>query len=114
MERKTLKKQKTTQETSFYLSNQKLTEAQPSQGRELFDAIRGHWRVESDNWVRDVTFQEDSVRTKSGNQAQVMAGLRTLAVLFRQAKIPNMMAALDDFCDSNKLFEEFLERVGFL
>ena len=115
MERKTKKKQKTTQETSFYLSNQKVPEEQPSQGRELFDAIRGHWRVESDNWVRDVTFQEDSVRTKSGNQAQVMAGLRTLAMqLFRQANIPNMMAALDDFCDSNKLLGEFLERVGFL
>lgn len=115
MERKTKKKQKTTQETSFYLSNQKLPEEQPSQGRELFDAIRGHWRVESDNWVRDVTFQEDSVRTKSGNQAQVMASLRTLAMqLFRKAKIPNMMAALDDFGDNNKLFEEFLERVGFL
>ncbi len=115
MERKTIKKQKTTQETSFYLSNQKFPEAQPSQGRELFDAIRGHWRVESDNWVRDVTFQEDSVRTKSGNQAQVMAGLRTLAMrLFRKAKILNMMAALDNFCDSNKLLEEFLKRVGFL
>lgn len=115
MERKTTKKQKTTEETSFYLSNDKFSEAQPSQGRELFDAIRGHWRVESDNWVRDVTFQEDSVRTKSGNQAQMMAGLRTLAMqLFRQAKIPNMMAALDNFSDSNKLLGEFLERVGFL
>ena len=115
MERKTTKKQKTTQETSFYLSNQKLPEAQSSQGRELFDALRNHWRVESDNWVRDVTFQEDSVRTKSGNQAQVMAGLRTLAMrLFRKAKIENMMAALDNFGDSNKLFGEFLERVGFL
>ncbi len=117
MERKTTttKKQKTTQETSFYRSNQKLPEAQSSQGRELFDAIRNHWRVESDNWVRDVTFQEDSVRTKSGNQAQVMAGLRTLAMrLFRKAKIENMMAALDNFGDSNKLLGEFLERVGFL
>ncbi len=115
MERKTTKKQKTTEQMSFYLSNQKLPEAQPSQGRELFDAISGHWRVESDNWVRDVTFQEDSVRTKSGNQAQVMAGLRTLAMqVFRQAKIPNMMAALDNFCDSNKLLGEFLKRVGFL
>ncbi len=47
--------------------------------------------------------------------AQVMAGLRTLAMqVFRQAKIPNMMAALDNFCDSNKLLGEFLKRVGFL
>jgi predicted transposase YbfD/YdcC len=115
MERETTRKQKTTREISYYLSNQKLPETQPSQGQELFNAIRGHWQVESDNWVRDVTFQEDSVRTKSGNQAQVMAGLRTLAMrLFRKGKLPNMRAALDDFCDSHELFEKFLARVGFL
>ena len=115
MERQTTTKEKTTQDTSFYLSNQKLTAEGVSQGRELVNAIRGHWQVESDNWVRDVTFQEDSVRTKSGNQAQVMAGLRTLAMrLFRKAQLPNMRAALDDFCDSSKQFEAFLERVGFL
>ena len=60
MERKTTTKKGITQETSFYLSNEKLTEDTNSDpGRELFEAIRGHWRVESDNWVRDVTFQED-------------------------------------------------------
>lgn len=115
MERQTTTKKKTTQDTSFYLSNQKLVAEGSSRGRELFDAIRGHWQVESDNWVRDVTFQEDSVRTKSGNQAQVMAGLRTLAMrLFRIAKLPNMRAALDNFCDSPNQFGAFLRRVGFL
>ncbi len=115
MERQTTTKKGISQETSFYLSNERLTEDGPNPGREMFEAIRGHWRVESDNWVRDVTFQEDSVRTKSGNQAQVMAGLRTLAMrLFRQAKIPNMRAALDNFCDSSKQFEQFLTSVGFL
>ncbi len=115
MERKITTKKGISQETSFYLSNERLTEDGPNPGREMFEAIRGHWRVESDNWVRDVTFQEDSVRTKSGNQAQVMAGLRTLAMrLFRQAKIPNMKAALDNFCDNSKQFEQFLTSVGFL
>ena len=115
MERKTTTKKGITQETSFYLSNEKLTEDESDPGREMFEAIRRHWRVESDNWVRDVTFQEDSVRTNSGNQAQVMAGLRSLAMrLFRKAKLPNMRAALDNFSDSTKQFEEFLARVGFL
>lgn len=115
MERKTTTLKGISQETSFYLSNERLTEDESDPGRELFDAIRGHWRVESDNWVRDVTFQEDSVRTNSGNQAQVMAGLRTLAMrLFRQAKLPNMRAALDNFSDSTKQFEEFLTKVRFL
>ena len=44
-----------------------------------------------------------------------MAGLRTLAMrLFRKGKLPNMRAALDDFCDNNELFGKFLVRVGFL
>ena len=115
MERKIKTKKGISQETSFYLSNESLIEDASEPGRELFEAIRGHWRVESDNWVRDVTFQSDSVLTKSGNQAQVMAGLRTLAMrLFRQAKIPNMRAALDNFGDSSKQFEQFLTSVGFL
>ena len=115
MERKITTKKGISQETSFYLSNERLIEDGSDPGRELFEAIRGHWRVESDNWVRDVTFQSDSVRSKSGNQAQVMAALRTLAIrLFRQAKIPNMRAALDNFGDSSKQFEQFLRSVGFL
>ena len=81
MERKTTTKKGITQETSFYLSNEKLTEDKSDPGRELFEAIRGHWRVESDNWVRDVTFQEDSVRTNSGNQAPDFS--RHLFVLWR-------------------------------
>ena len=115
MERKITTKKGISQETSCYLSNERLIEDASEPVRELFEAIRGHWRVESDNWVRDVTFQSDSVLTKSGNQAQVMAGLRTLAMrLFRQAKIPNMRAALDNFGDSSKQFEQFLTSVGFL
>ena len=34
---------------------------------ELAQAVRGHWAVESNNWIRDVSFREDGIKTKAGN-----------------------------------------------
>jgi predicted transposase YbfD/YdcC len=102
-------------ETSYYVSNLPLTpEKRPAQV-ELFNAIRGHWSVEADNYIRDVTFREDDVKTQNGNQGHILAGLRTLAMgLLRHANIPNIRAALDDFADNTQLFKNFLEQVNFL
>jgi predicted transposase YbfD/YdcC len=33
--------------------------------KELAMAIRKHWSIESDNWIRDVTLNEDKIKTKS-------------------------------------------------
>jgi hypothetical protein len=75
----------------------------------------GRRRREADNYIRDVTFREDDVKTKNGNQGHILAGLRTLAMgLLRQANIQNFRAALDDFADNAKLFKNFLEQVNFL
>ena len=117
LERQTteLSTQKMTQETSYYLSNQALTPEPQAAQNELFQAIRQHWGVESDNWIRDVTFGEDHVKTKDGNQGQVLACLRTLALRWlRQANIQNFQAALDDFADSPPLFAAFLKQAHFL
>ncbi|MBE0470319.1 MAG: hypothetical protein IBX55_12535 [Methyloprofundus sp.] len=46
---------------------------------ELAGAICCHWGVESNNWVGDVIFNEEHIKTKSGIQAQIMALLRGLA-----------------------------------
>ena len=117
MERQTLEvaSQKRSAETSYYVSNLHVApEQQPAQA-DLFNAIRGHWSVEADNYIRDVTFREDDVKTKNGNQGHILAGLRTLAMgLLRQANIQNFRAALDDFADNAKLFKNFLEQVNFL
>ena len=43
-------------------------------------AIRGHWRVESLHWIRDVTFGEDLSQVRTGNGPAVMATLRNFAV----------------------------------
>ena len=109
-------KKKTTFDTSYYVSN---TVPQPSEAKpvvkELAQAIRKHWVVESNNWVRDVTFGEDSVKTKAGNQAQVTGLLRGLAIeLIRKTSPKNFKAAIEKFIDVPDHLESMLLQVKFL
>ncbi len=62
-----------------------------------------------------MTFKEDKIKTKSGNQAQIMGGLRSLAVrLLRKAKVKNFQAAIETFADCADKFEAMLRRLKFL
>jgi hypothetical protein len=102
-------------EVSFYCTNVALDPADEVTPQELFQAIRGHWGVEADNYIRDISFQEDKVKTKHSNQAQVLASLRTVAIqLFRKAGFVNFKAALETFADCPDQFETFLIQYGFL
>jgi len=116
MTRQTIKtaQQKVSSEVSYYVSNQEANLEPPfNVRRELFTAIRRHWGVESENWIRDVTLNEDHVRTKCAAQAHVMACLRTLVVrLFRKANLKNFQAALETFGDCPDKFEAFLCQTG--
>jgi predicted transposase YbfD/YdcC len=117
MERRTIKtaQQKVSSEVSYYLSNQKISPEQFNLQVELFTAIRRHWGVESENWIRDVTFNEDKVKTKCADQAHVMACLRTFVVqLFRKANLKNFQAAIERFCDCPDQFEAFLYQTGVM
>ena len=109
-------KQKTSFETSYYVSNSELeTEGIKSLAEELARAIRYHWGVESNNWIRDVTFNEDRTKTKLGNQAQIMALLRGLAIeLIRKTSPKNFQAAIEKFADSVSTLESMLKQVKFL
>jgi predicted transposase YbfD/YdcC len=102
-------------ETSYYVSNCPVTPEQPATQENLFNAVRGHWGVEADNYIRDVTFREDDVKTKNGNQAHILASLRTLAIgLLRQTNVQNFRAAMEGLADNAQLFQRFLEQVNFL
>lgn len=108
-------KNKIAAEVSLYLSNTALDSPPDALAQELFTAIRRHWGVESENFIRDTTFQEDYVKTKDANLGQVLACLRTLAIrLFRDAHLPNFRAALEYFSDCPDQFEDFLHQYGFL
>ena len=105
--------QKASSEVSYYMSNQQGSPEQFNVRSELFTAIRRHWGVESENWIRDVTFNEDQVKTRCADQAHVMACLRTFVVqLFRKANLRNFQAAVETFCDCPDKFEAFLCQTG--
>lgn len=53
---------------------------QRAAARELLRHCRGHWRVETTHWIRDVTFDEDRSQVRCGHIPQVMAALRNLAI----------------------------------
>jgi predicted transposase YbfD/YdcC len=100
-------KQKTSFETSYYVSNA-VFEADVIKPlvEELTQAIRFHWGVESNNWIRDVTFNEDQIKTKAGNQSQIMALLRGLAIkLIRKTSLKNFQIAIKNFADSVSTLE---------
>ena len=71
--------QKITNETACYLSNYQNDDNQHTV-KNTASAILGHWRVESNNWQLDVTFGEDRVQVKNGNQAQIMGKLRCFSM----------------------------------
>jgi predicted transposase YbfD/YdcC len=111
----TLATQKTTAETAYDISNQARSTDPHAQALELTGAIRQHWHVESDNWIRDVTLNEDNGKTKSAHPAQNMGCLRSLALrVLRRFTVKNFQEALEDFADCPRRFEELLRRVKFL
>jgi len=104
-----------TEKVSYYITNEKIRKSQDELQYEFLMAIRGHRGVESDNRIRDVTFQEDNVRVKDKNQAQVMGILRTLAMkIFRTVGISNFQAAIETFTDCTDKFENMLRGVNFI
>jgi len=75
VEAKTLRQGKQTQEKRFYLSS---LDSSPHQALPL---VRGHWSIENQqHYVLDVTFREDSNRTRKGYAAQNLALVRRLVV----------------------------------
>jgi hypothetical protein len=64
--------------------------------RTLLKFNREHWGIENGlHWVRDVTFDEDRSRVRTGAAAQAMASLRNVVIsLLRLAGESNIARAL--------------------
>ena len=91
------KTEKTSAETSYYMSNLKISDEKEN---ELFIAVRNHWKVETNNYVRDVTFKEDNLKTKEVAISKAMACSRTFAInLLNKTKTKNMRAQIESFAD---------------
>ncbi|WP_461137414.1 ISAs1 family transposase, partial [Spirosoma terrae] len=85
-----------TEEISYYLSNRAVvTEAD---WVEVCGAVRGHWRIETMHYRRDVVLSEDTLRTAMSQVSRVVSCLRTLTMnLLHRLKPKNMAAQLDHF-----------------
>lgn len=61
--------------------------------KKILGQIRGHWTVESLHHVRDVTYDEDRCRIRTGNGPQAMAALRNLATTLIKTFVAPTVAA---------------------
>jgi hypothetical protein len=73
---------KTTHETVYGITS---LGPEKADSLKLLALNRGHWSIENrSHYVRDVVFDEDRCRVRTGNAAQLLASIRNLAIgLFR-------------------------------
>jgi predicted transposase YbfD/YdcC len=65
-------------EICYAVTNALIEQASPAT---LLTVIRNHWLIEnSSHYVRDVTFQEDSSRIRTGSAPRLMSTMRNLAI----------------------------------
>ena len=102
-------------EISYYICNKKIDASPQHTSTALISAVRNHWGVESNNWVLDVIFNEDDIKIKSSNQAQILGGLRTLSAdLIRRSGVTKIKEAIESYADSNPILLKMLKQVNFL
>lgn len=70
-QRLNLKTGKKSRETAFFVSNKLL--GQNCKETELAMAVRNHWSIEADHWVRDVGFGEDKIKCSSPDRSKILA-----------------------------------------
>ena len=94
-----LKSKTESSEIAYYLSNQQLKKEITNQ--ELFSAVRGHWNIETNNNIRDVTLREDHLKTKHQPISRNIATCRTCILnLLYKLKPKNIKAKLEEFADN--------------
>ena len=85
---------KVSQETSYYLSNATTEQITP---KDFSLAIRQHWAIEADHWVRDCTFREDRIRCQEPARTKTLASIISVAGnLMRQQKKGYLKAMQED------------------
>lgn len=91
---------KTTQESCCFVSNVNL---EGLGGLVLAGAIRNHWRIESDHYVRDTTAGEDGIRCGHGNRLRSVASVLNVGLnLLRAADRKGNLRAYWEDCSADR------------
>jgi predicted transposase YbfD/YdcC len=98
---------KTSQEVVYLITPLTPVEASPQR---LLALVRGHWSIEnSSHYVRDVTFQEDRSRLRSGHAPHILATLRNLVMtLLHRQGFSQIAAARRHFASHPRQAFDFL------
>jgi hypothetical protein len=100
------KREKYSEEISYYMSNQT---------KVLFKAIKEHWAVETNNYIRDVTLKEDKLKSILKAVSLTTSIIRTLITnMLKVIEPKNIVAQFEDFADDFKELEAFFLKVKFL
>lgn len=87
-------------EIAYAITDLTHDQAGPSQ---LGQAAREHWGIEAMHHIRDVTWQEDASRIRTGTTPRLMASLRNLAIaLLKLLGWTNIAAATDHMRDHRR------------
>ena len=84
VKRTVISKNKTTNETCYYISSLETT------AEELLRIVREHWKIESMHWILDVVFSEDKCCLISENGHKTLNILRKLALLLHKQLIATL------------------------
>lgn len=107
-----LKTQKKTTERSFYISNR------PKEGIKttvFFNAIRNHWQIESNNYLRDTSFREDKIRCFNQKSIKTISVMISLANnLLQNSKVKNIKAELEEIACNPKYAIPVFKKIEFL
>lgn len=98
------KKQSESKETSFYVTNYNYN------NQELAGAVRKHWTVEVLNYIRDVNFGEDEIRSKyTGIQRSISSILTTITNGLQRLNFKNNLRVIreDMLYDLNMAYRFF-------
>ena len=109
-----VKTEKEYTEVSYRISNQPVRKEEFEIMDDLAKAVRGHWSVEADNYVRDVTLKEDAIKTTKGNNCRTWASFRTVGLnIIRRFMPKNIPAKIESWVDNTKNFLLYLKKIGF-
>jgi len=106
----TIKTKKETKTNSIFLSNEPIKNACM-----LFDSVRNHWGIEVNNHFRDVTLQEDKLKTKNKSICRILALIRTITLkILHIFNPPNFKAQLELYQDQPDTLLQDLRKLQLL
>jgi predicted transposase YbfD/YdcC len=110
-----IKSGKIMQEQSFYITNVAIVKEIQSITNNLASAVRGHWTIENLHQIRDVTFNEDNIRTTRGIYSKAYAIMISLALAcLNKVKPDNFIAFIEGLGDDKTKLLKFIKQIRLL